>query len=564
MTMLRFSRLNAVIAVAIGVVSFASPNSQAAFVGLGEAGKYVLFDVSNTQWSMNNSSITGDMAAGPGSTFNFSGSGGPYNGNFYYHFKSPADPSPNGNSAVPPVGNLTGFTGSTIAKDLTQAVADARSASTQLAALTANQALTNITSSMTITGAGAGSMNVYDLTDVKLTNNTVSITGTSTEVFIFRVSGDFSVGNSQIRVAGGVTPEHVLWDVTGTGNEVKSPNGGWDGTLLALGRQVNFDNTPGSTPLHGQIIATDDATATSNIKYTIVSGLEMEYHPFTLLPPTVSITTTDVPTKIIVGCDNDFSALVKNTGGASSGPLNYTLSAGFTAGSGTIGAISPNSGNLAPGASQSSTFNLAGNIGVNTVSLTVTSPEASNSPQSVSFTQTVYDHSDAQFQEAVPPGDGTKTFSNTNNDLLIDFGTLQQGAGGGSLSSFFDILAAITTPNFTAGLDLDVIDILQANPAFALLGPSSFSNMAAGDTQGYTVTFDTNTVGDFEAIYQFGFSDENISECSTAPGSEHLKLTIKGKIEADPVSAPEPGTFVLALLSLGGLGMLAYRRQRRG
>jgi hypothetical protein len=48
----------------------------ASFIGLGQAGNYVLFDVSNSQWQMNNSVVTGPMAGGPGTTYNWSGSGG--------------------------------------------------------------------------------------------------------------------------------------------------------------------------------------------------------------------------------------------------------------------------------------------------------------------------------------------------------------------------------------------------------------------------------------------------------------------------------------------------------
>jgi hypothetical protein len=56
----------------------------ASFIGLGQAGNYVLFDVSNSQWQMNNSVVTGPMAGGPGTTYNWSGSGGPYSGPMYY------------------------------------------------------------------------------------------------------------------------------------------------------------------------------------------------------------------------------------------------------------------------------------------------------------------------------------------------------------------------------------------------------------------------------------------------------------------------------------------------
>jgi hypothetical protein len=50
----------------------------ASFIGLGHASNYVLFDVSNSQWAMNNSAINDPMAAGPGITYNWSGGGRSY------------------------------------------------------------------------------------------------------------------------------------------------------------------------------------------------------------------------------------------------------------------------------------------------------------------------------------------------------------------------------------------------------------------------------------------------------------------------------------------------------
>jgi hypothetical protein len=99
------------------------------FIGLGQAANYVLFDVSNSQWQMNNSVVTGPMAGGPGTTYNWSGSGGPYSGPMYYQT----------GGAVPPVNNLGGTPKPTaIATDLTQAVSDARAAAASAASLTAN------------------------------------------------------------------------------------------------------------------------------------------------------------------------------------------------------------------------------------------------------------------------------------------------------------------------------------------------------------------------------------------------------------------------------------------
>src|SRR3954447_2376218 len=84
--------------VAVLVLGLGTRTTLASFIGLGQAGNYVLFDVSNSQWQMNNSVITGAMAGGPGTTYSWSGSGGPYSGPMYYQT----------GGAVPPVASLGG------------------------------------------------------------------------------------------------------------------------------------------------------------------------------------------------------------------------------------------------------------------------------------------------------------------------------------------------------------------------------------------------------------------------------------------------------------------------
>jgi hypothetical protein len=57
---------------------------------------------------------------------------------------------------------------------------------------------------------GSSGQNVIDLTQVNVSSRAFTINGTANDTFIFRVSGNFNVGNSTIRVAGGVTLNHVL------------------------------------------------------------------------------------------------------------------------------------------------------------------------------------------------------------------------------------------------------------------------------------------------------------------------------------------------------------------
>jgi len=268
-------RLVVPVIFAMGFLAITSSPCFAAFIGLGQAANYVLFDVSNSQWSMNNSVINGPMAGGPGTTYNWSGGSGPYTGPVYYQ---------NG-GVTPPVNSLGGTPKPTaIATDLTQAVLDARAAAASAASLTAN--LTIPGNQITATGSvtGNGGENVIDLTQVNMTNGTFTLNGTANDYFIFRVSGQFNVGNSSIRVAGGVTPNHVLWYFPNT-STIKSPNGAWDGTILALNSPVSFDNTPsGLGFVNGAIIASDDVNNNQPWVFSVVSGFDINYTPFVPIP----------------------------------------------------------------------------------------------------------------------------------------------------------------------------------------------------------------------------------------------------------------------------------------
>jgi choice-of-anchor A domain-containing protein len=139
---------------------------------------------------------------------------------------------------------------------------------------------------LTTTITGNGGENVINLTQVNITSpsSNITITGTPNDTFIFRVAGDFNVGNGTIRAAGGVTPNHILWYFPNTSN-IKSPNGSWDGTILALNSPIQLDNTPsGLGPIRGAIIASDDVNNNQPWVFSTVSGLDLNAAPFQTVP----------------------------------------------------------------------------------------------------------------------------------------------------------------------------------------------------------------------------------------------------------------------------------------
>ena len=97
--------------------------------------------------------------------------------------------------------------------------------------------------------------------------------------------------------------------------------------------------------------------------------------------------------------------------------LNYTLAAATRSGSAILGTVTPVTGSLASGGSQSCTVSATStNLGVNTIALTAGDPNSSNLSQTATATLTVLDHAAA-------------AFANGNPVLTLNFGTLQVGSG---------------------------------------------------------------------------------------------------------------------------------------
>src|SRR5438477_5507760 len=113
-------------AILVAWLAGASPASGAA-ISLAGASQYAVFvlgspDATIDKFSMNNSVVNGNIACGAGTSYNWSGSGGPYGPNIYYQ---------TGNT-VPPVANLGGTpTPTAVARNLVPDITDALNAGTQ-------------------------------------------------------------------------------------------------------------------------------------------------------------------------------------------------------------------------------------------------------------------------------------------------------------------------------------------------------------------------------------------------------------------------------------------------
>ncbi len=120
----------------------------------------------------------------------------------------------------------------------------------------------------------------------------------------------------------------------------------------------------------------------------------------------------------------------------------------------------------------------------------------------------------------------TPSFSGTlQTTLTIDFGIIEANTGLHALP--FNIRNLISTPSFTAGLDLDNING-SGNTAKLTTDLSNFSALVAGNNRSFQAAVDTSTTGTFSAVYTLGCSDEDLPGAN-AFGSQILTLTLQGR-----------------------------------
>jgi choice-of-anchor A domain-containing protein len=282
-------RLRTLLAVGLASITLGSSHAWAQPINLGQAANYAYFvlgtdgsaGISN-QSSINNSSVNGPMAFASGTTYNWSGGGGPYTGPVFYQTGQP----------TPPVASLGGPTPTAVATNLNPAVADALSAASQVQALTATQTLSAITvngSDQTINSSGPGAVNVIDVPSITINNHSLILNGDANSYFIIRLTGTsgtvFHASGGGITLTGGIPANHVLYYTGATNVTVNGPNGQFSGTFLAPNTSTNFDNIT----INGAVIAARATTATGNLTPTLVSGVHLNYVPFGIPEPSSTI-----------------------------------------------------------------------------------------------------------------------------------------------------------------------------------------------------------------------------------------------------------------------------------
>ncbi|BBO35602.1 endonuclease [Lacipirellula parvula] len=117
------------------------------------------------------------------------------------------------------------------------------------------------------------------------------------------------------------------------------------------------------------------------------------------------------------------------------------------------------------------------------------------------------------------------------NHLTYDFGTVAQGSAAPVFR--FDLFNLGANSGFTAGLDLDGVSGAGNGAAFSTT-LASFTALAAANSNNFSASLSTSTLGAFSATYTLNFSDENLpGAAALAP----LTLSLTGMVAAATQSA---------------------------
>ena len=250
------------------------PVSSATSLNLGEAANYALFagPNANTFSFSVPSNINGNVAIGASGQINWAYPS-TITGNLY-----------EGAGAGATDGSVS-VSGSTYSNyDLTQAVADAQSASSAAAAMLPTTSVfggrINITSAaQSLTLKATGTQTVLDVSSITLNNGNLTLSGTANDVFIINVTGRQGItttGTSSILLTGGLTASDVLFNVEASGGTAVSLQGSAsaviNGTILALNTGVTLSDDT----LNGAVIANFRAASSSSSNSLVQNSLITE------------------------------------------------------------------------------------------------------------------------------------------------------------------------------------------------------------------------------------------------------------------------------------------------
>ncbi len=186
-------------------------------VSLGAAANYAVVAING--FSINGpGTITGNVASGNNTVLT---NPAVINGTVYYSGTISGNSTPSGGK---------------VSTNLSQVFADAKTAASNAFALPATQSYGSINGALTINGNGG--TNVIDVSGINLTNGALTLNGSASDIFIINDTGDLTSSNSNIAISGGVTPNHVLINVSGNVTITGGGPNNFSGTILDPNGQV--------------------------------------------------------------------------------------------------------------------------------------------------------------------------------------------------------------------------------------------------------------------------------------------------------------------------------------
>jgi uncharacterized repeat protein (TIGR01451 family)/choice-of-anchor A domain-containing protein len=550
-----------------GLSSLFNPAGTAAagVISLGTAGSYSVLGLKNTQLTNNQAAITGTEGVSQGGSLN-NGASSSISGNVYQY----------ANGQVTGTGTVGGsiITNATL---LAQNDTDALAAATQAAALTATQTFGAINAATTITGNGG--LNVIDVNgSINLNNASITLSGTASDVFVVNVTGNATFGGTGgLLLAGGVTPNHVLYNFTDTNNgpgpgTITSAIGNTlDGTLLAPNYNLNLAGSfigavigggktlslqggpPGNATVNAGITSTltntATVTSTNNSPGSLSSSATISFNTGPVPTFDLAITKTDSSSTYVPGFGTTYTIVVTNNGptAVTGAAVNDGLPQGITSASWTAVA--------SPGASvaASSGTGIINNVLVNlnpgsSVTFTLVAQIASNASGNLTNTATVS-------TTVALPADVVDS-NTTNNSSSV---TLTQVAPSPNLVVTNTADQATITPGQTAGYT-----VVITNPGTAAATGMTLNDpLPAGAGNDINWTIDTS-MGDYGSFVITGSVGNQV--LTLAPGTtvlaygDDLNVHLTGMTTAADAGSTlsslfnTTGTAAAGVVSLGTAG----------
>ena len=213
------------------LVSLGSAAASASGIDLGAAAGYGILGLDGATINLSSGPlrVNNNVGIGDNGTINFSG-GGQINGALNYSSSSKLNTGGN---------TISNGTHQVDFSAIQQAALAEASAA---AALSSTQSFSSINSPLTINGSGA--QNVIGISqNIHLSGGTLTIHGSASDSFIFNIAGTMELsGDTKIVLSGGVTPDQILFNFLGAGNQVQtSGNSLTTGIFLAPQRVFNIN-----------------------------------------------------------------------------------------------------------------------------------------------------------------------------------------------------------------------------------------------------------------------------------------------------------------------------------